>query len=269
MPQAIPGRKWQTARKGFKDRVSESISIEHRMDFNLATQQSAKINSSLLLPNPHTQAPSYICIYTSNTRLIIITGNVRPPIYPPSASTLLPNTTGEHLWIRKGLLSCQRKQFPSVYWPTVHATVDIPVMGCWVLLSWPSESALPAAPAAASAATYMFVIRTAPIMLFEVLWACSSGSGKVLHAPSKGMFLEMLGAPSTVPGMFRAAPWSVLLEMFRAPTQHMLGQHFRAAPGMWVPLLLWAAFAQGLVVLRARSFQCFGVVWGPRSPGFL
>ena len=106
-------------------------------------------------------------------------------------------------------------------------------------------------------------------MLFEVLWACSSGSGKVLQAPSKGMFLEMLGAPSTVPGMFGAAAWSVLLEMFRASAQHMLGQHFRAAPWMWVPLLLWAAFAQGLVVLGARSFQCFGVIWRPGSLAFL
>lgn len=115
----------------------------------------------------------------------------------------------------------------------------------------------------------MFVIRAGPVMLFEMLWACSPGSGEVLQAPTKGMFLKMLRAPSTVPGVFRAASWPMLLEMFRAPTQHVLGQHFWAAPWMWVPLLLGAALAQGLVVLRAGSFQCFGVIWGPRSPGFV
>lgn len=131
------------------------------------------------------------------------------------------------------------------------------------------KGALPAAPATASSATCMFVIRAAPIMLFEMLWTCSPGSGEVLQAPTKGMFLKMLGAPSAVPGMFRAAAWPVLLEMLRAPTQHVLGQHFWAAPWVWVPLLLGAALAQRFVVFRAGSFQCFGVIWGPRSPGFV
>lgn len=136
-------------------------------------------------------------------------------------------------------------------------------------MSLPPEGALSAAGAAASTATYMFVIRAAPIMLFEMFWACSPSSGEVLQAPTKGMFLKMLRAPSAVPGMFWAAPWPVLLEMFRAPTQHVLRQHFWAAPCMRVPLLLWAALAQGLVVLRAGSFQCFGVICGPGSPGFV
>lgn len=110
-------------------------------------------------------------------------------------------------------------------------------------MSLPPEGAFPAAPAAASAATYRFVIGAAPVMLFEMFWASPPGSGEVLQAPPKGMFLKMLGAPSAVPGMFRAAPWPVLLEMFWTPAQHVLGQHFWAAPWMGVPLLLWATLA--------------------------
>lgn len=136
-------------------------------------------------------------------------------------------------------------------------------------MSRPPEGALPAAPTAASTATCMFVVRAAPVMLFEMLWACSPGSGEVLQAPTKGMLLKMLRAPSTVPGMLWATSWPVLLEMLRAPTQLVLGQHFGAASWMWVPLLLRTALAQGLVVLRAGSFQCFGMIWGPRSPGFV
>lgn len=79
----------------------------------------------------------------------------------------------------------------------------------------------------------------------------------------------MLGTPSTVPGVFGAAPGPVLLKVFRAPTQHVLGQRFGAAPWMRVPLLFRAALAQGFVVLRAGSFECFGVIWGAGGSGFL
>lgn len=91
----------------------------------------------------------------------------------------------------------------------------------------------------------------------------------MLQASTEGMFLKMLGAPSAVPGVLRAAPRPVLLEVFRAPAQHMLGQCFGAAPWVWVPLLFRAALAQGFVVLRAGSFECFGVIWGAGGPGFL
>lgn len=91
----------------------------------------------------------------------------------------------------------------------------------------------------------------------------------MLQASTEGMFLKMLGAPSTVPGVLGAAPGSVLLEVFRAPAQHVLGQRFRAAPWVRVPLLFRAALAHGFVVLRAGSFECFGVIRGPGGPGFL
>lgn len=91
----------------------------------------------------------------------------------------------------------------------------------------------------------------------------------MLQAPTKGVFLQMLGAPSTVPGVFRAAPRPVLLKVLGAPAQHVFGQRFGAAPGVRVPLLLRAALAQGFVVLGAGSFECFWVIWGPGGSGFL
>ena len=106
-------------------------------------------------------------------------------------------------------------------------------------------------------------------MLFEVLGAGAPDPGEVLQAPTEGVFLQMLGAPSTVPGVLGAAARPVLLEVFGAPAQHVLGQRFRAVPCVWVPLLFWTALAQGFVVLRAGAFESFGVIWGPGGPSFL
>ena len=100
-------------------------------------------------------------------------------------------------------------------------------------------------------------------MLFEVLGAGAPDPGEVLQAPTEGVFLQMLGAPSAVPGVLGAAPGPVLREVFRAPAQQVLGQRFRAVPCMWVPLLFWTALAQGFVVLGAGAFESFGVIWGP------
>lgn len=137
----------------------------------------------------------------------------------------------------------------------------------------PSEGALPAAAAAAAAAasssTHVFVIRAPSEMLFEVLGAGAPDPGEVLQAPTEGVFLQMLGAPSAVPGVLGAAPGPVLREVFRAPAQQVLGQRFRAVPCMWVPLLFWTALAQGFVVLGAGAFESFGVIWGPGGPSFL
>lgn len=91
----------------------------------------------------------------------------------------------------------------------------------------------------------------------------------MLQAPAEGVFLQMLGAPSAVPRVLRTASGPVLLKVFWAPAQHVLGQRFGAAPGVRGPLLLRAALAQGFVVLGARSFECFGVIRGSGGSGFL
>ena len=51
--------------------------------------------------------------------------------------------------------------------------------------------------------THVFVIRAPSEMLFEVLGASAPDPGEVLQAPTEGVFLQMLGAPSAVPGVLR------------------------------------------------------------------
>lgn len=153
-----------------------------------------------------------------------------------------PNNLGQHaIFFLQLSYSCL--QLPNIgqCW-FVHAAVDTPVMRWQVLLHLSSEGALPAASStASSSAAHVFVIRAPHVMLFEVLGASPPDSGEMLQAPTEGLFLKVLGATSAVPGVLRAATWPVLLKVLRAPTQHVFGQHLRAAPRMRVPLLLRAS----------------------------